>query len=71
MKVKGGKLQANNVFIELVARLLALLARGCCGCRKLVKSTGGGSILKNQLRVKLTGQIRLGTAESIRSKCLH
>lgn len=28
-----------------------------------MKSTGNGSVLKNQLRAKLTGQIRLGTAK--------
>lgn len=58
MKLKGGKLQAKKVLLELEARLLEHLARGYCGSRKLVKSVGNGSALKSHLKVKLTGQMR-------------
>lgn len=46
MKLKQVKVQAQ-MFLEL-ARLLVLVARGCCGCRKLVMPMGDGPVLKKQ-----------------------
>lgn len=47
MKLKRVEVQAQ-MFLELMARLLVLVARGCCGCRKLVMPMGDGPVLKKQ-----------------------